>query len=61
MDYKHNNKFPKLGVASSSLVYRSLRKTLKIKKLLSKGGYKNRLFLLYSTFRIGLLGALRGI
>lgn len=58
MPYKYKIKFPKLGVASSNLVYRSSSKSLKIKQLHRKGGKNNRLFLLYLALKIGLLGAI---
>ena len=49
------NKVSQPRVASSSLVYRSKCKALKISKLQTKAVKINRLFILFSALRIGLL------
>ena len=57
MSYTIVIKFPKLGVAGSNPVCRSTSKTLKIRRLQIKEVISNRLFILYLSLRIGLLGA----
>ena len=51
---------PKPRVASSSLVYRSKCKVLKIRTIQAKAVSFNCLFILFSALRIGLLMDIRG-